>query len=248
MFPQTVGTPAQVLHVHLAQLHIKIMVFTTQQSAQFDELYRAATNADDTRLVKLKDDMLRLLLAAGECKRKHVHVKSMAVHPQNRGGSKMEVLKVYSKGAKIIAVGVSWTKCGPDVCIAFEDDPAKRHIAKAAAELSRSSTSFAQYDEGQVEGGSVGAGHWNQFLAAIEDGREVPPMYRDRLCEHGRTCLDKERLCRGQPVLREILEKGLVWSIVSWRIESRFPRLPNIFQKALNVEHHIGEGGAVDLP
>ena len=42
---------------------------------------------------------------------------------------------------------------------------------------------------------------------------------------------------------------GLKFIMIDSIVEKEFPELANIFQKALNIEHHIGEGSInVDVP
>ena len=220
------------------------MGFTKEQKQAFIKLYDAAVlcKDTDTMLVKIKDDMIELLMKANEAKIKHVPCKSMVPHPKNRGGSKMQYHKIYSKGSKIVSVGVSLTKCGPDAAVCFEDDPLTKAIAKAWVPHSKTSKHFANFEEDVIEYGSVGCGHWNQFLCCIADGCEVPKSFQASLCEPGRTKLDEDRLCRSQPLLRQLLRDGLRATCIKSSVEKTFPMLPNILQKALNVEHHIGEG------
>ena len=218
------------------------MGFTAMQKQTFDEKYKAACNADDTHIVKLKDELLQILMQANLSTERHVHCKSMAVHNKNRGGSKMQTVKIYQKASKILTVGVSLTKCGPDSAIAFVDNPATQIIAKTHVDWSKTSPHVANYNLESIEGGSCGCGHWNQFLAALYDEVECPEMFGDRLCENGCTHLDKERLCKDQPVLRELLKHGIRWTMINKDVEIMYPELPSLFQKALNVEHHIGEG------
>ena len=117
----------------------------------------------------------------------------------------------------------------------------KNHI-----NLCKTSEHYASYIDAEVvEAGGVGCGHWNQFLACIIDRRPVPHQFVDKLCEPGHPNLDPDRLCRDQPVLRGLLHHGLEFTVIKYSIESEFPQLPNIIQKALNVEHHIGEGSSV---
>jgi hypothetical protein len=219
------------------------MVFTKEQRSAFAKTYDQAHQCkeSDTMLVKLKDEMIKMLLTAGEAKVKHVHCKSMAPHPQNRGNSKIQYQKIYLKGSKIISVGVSLTKCGPDAAVAFEENPKTKHITKSHIAHCKTSKHFAQYDE-TIECGSVGCGHWNQMLACIHDSCEVPKEFQKKLCEQGRTTLDADRLCRSQPVLRGLLDDGLKVTVIRYAIEEEFPKLPSVIQKALNIEHHIGEG------
>ena len=156
------------------------MGFTAEQKTKFDALYASAdTMHDDARLVQLKDEMLKILVESNEARRKFMHPKSVVPHSKNRGGSRMTWRKIFEKGSKIIKVGVSLQQCGPDRAVAFEstaDD------ADAFVELCRTSEHYARFDRDQVDGASVGCGHWNQFLACCIDGVKVPEEFRDRLC------------------------------------------------------------------
>ena len=58
--------------------------------------------------------------------------------------------------------------------------------------------------------------------------------------------MDSVRLSREQPELQSILETGLKWPLISHEVEVQWPKLPHLIQKALNVDHHIGEGESWD--
>ena len=213
--------------------------------AKFDKLYENACNAtaNDTRLVQLKDDMLKLLLESGEAFVKYVQPKCVVPHPQNRCGSKMQWVKIYTKGSKIIAVGVSLVECGPEKAVGFSINPMDKSAALSHIKRCSTSEHYASYtDPDVVEVASVGCGHWAQFLACIVDKCVVPAMFVDKLCENGRNQLDGDRLCRDQPALQVLLSQGIQFTVIKHTIEAKYPKLPNILQKALNVEHHIGEG------
>ena len=219
------------------------MGFSSESLEEFKALYQAAITAEDTRLVQLKDTMLKLLVDNAEARVKLVQPKAMVPHPKNRGGSKMQWSKIYEKGSKIINVGVSLAECGPNKAVAFEEDHKSRNMARAHIALCKTSPYYALYEDPDlVEVGSVGCGHWNRMLACILDRRPVPPKYQAKLCEAGKTHLDPDRLSRDQPALKHLLECGLKTTVIKKSIEDRFPALPNLLQKALNVEHHIGEG------
>ena len=219
------------------------MVFTKDQKVEFGRLYEIAISADDMRLVQLKDNMLKLMVDGGEARIKFMHPKTVVPHPKNRGGSKMQVGKIYLKGSNIITVGVSLDECGPNKAVAFEVNPLDKKIANDFIKLCATSDHYASYtDAGAIGAGSVGSGHWNQFLASIVDKARVPKQFVSKLCEPGREHLDGERLCRDQPALRKLLDHGLQFTVIKYSMETEYPQLPNILQKALNVEHHIGEG------
>ena len=90
------------------------------KKTKFDKLYKTAcTSSEHVHLVKMKDEMLEMLVEGGEARIKYMHPKSVVPHPQNRGGSKMAWQKIYSKGSKIVSVGVSVAECGPQKAVAF---------------------------------------------------------------------------------------------------------------------------------
>ena len=217
------------------------MPFTAAQKLDFERNYHAAIAADDNaRLVMLKDNMLEIMVAANVARIKHMHAKSVVPHSKNRGGAKMQWKKIFQKGSAIVNVGVSLAECGPLKAVAFGVD---KKTALAHIELCKTSVYYPNFtDPDIVEAGSVGCGHWNQFLAAIQDGIEVPMEFRKKLCEVGSTTLDAQRLARDQPALKTILEKGLQFTVIKASMEQEYPKLPHILQKALNTEHHIGEG------
>ena len=225
------------------------MGFTKSQREEFDGLYKLATmsgdksEAEKARLRQLLDQMLKVLREAGLAKERYMHPKSIVPHSANRGTSKMRWQKIYEKGAKIISVGVSLQECGPNKAIAFYEDPLHKVHAINHINLCKTSEHYAVYEDvDAVDGGSVGCGHWNQMLACIHDKRPVPEKWVKHNCEEGNPHLDPVRLSRGQPDLQKLVGDGLNFTMIPHAIEKEYPRLPDVFQKALNIEHHIGEG------
>ena len=177
-------------------------------------------------MLKLLVDGVRL--ASSTC------IQRLLCHIQeNLGGSKMQYMKIYTTGSKIITVGVSLAECGPNKAVAFEINPLDKKIALEFIKLCSSNNHYASY---------IGCGHWNQFLACIIDKAQVPSQFVAKLCEPGREHLDGDRLCRDQPALRKLLDHGLQFTVIKHSKDIEYPQLPNILQKALSVEHHIGEG------
>ena len=84
---------------------------------------------------------------------------------------------MFCKGSEIIKVGVSMSRCGPDRALAFENNPITNNVRKNMRKtVSSAPLHFQDVSAGEamIEAGSVGCGHFNQFLAAIIDGKEVP--------------------------------------------------------------------------
>ena len=93
----------------------------------------------------------------------------------------------------------------------------------------------------------------NQFVAAVKDGRPVPEGFKS--CEAlvglggaqmtGR--MDKDHIIKKDSEfygggLAKVLDAGLKWTYIRPHVEPSYPKLPFLLQKALNVEHHVGEG------
>lgn len=221
------------------------MGFSAEQQSAFEKLYESAVQMDeDSRLVQIKDEMLDILTQSGESRRKFMHPKAVVPHVKNRAGAKMQWKKIFEKGSKIIKVGVSLKACGPDRAVAIEA-AANGDSIKSFVDHCKTSPHYAKFNADSIDGESVGCGHWNQFLACIVDRVEVPKEFQEALCEPGRKHLDPDRLCRSQPALRQLLNHGLEFTVIPKRIELKYPRIPDILQKALNVEHHIGEGDQI---
>ncbi len=219
------------------------MVLRGSNLATFEKLYNQALACKDgdTKIVKLFDQMLTILILSGEAVEMELPPKMAGIHKANRFGKLMVHRTVHKKGAKIVRVGFSWKLCGPDKAVAFEDDPETRSCERVTIELTSSSDRFATYTPGNVKVGSVGCGHLNQFLASVGDN---VPTDEASLCEHGGSTMSSTLLCAKDEGLKKAVNTGLRWTVVNHGIEKDYPMLPSIFQRALNVEHHVGQGHA----
>ena len=226
----------------------RTMVFTPSAKAQFNEVYNKACGLkeNDKNIVQHVDVMIKLLSDHVEAVVKFVHPKSVAVHNDNRGGGRMQSTKVYKKGSKILDVGVSLSKCDPTRAVAFSINPHKPESLKKFIEYTNNDKHMATFDPSAIEAMSVGCGHWNQFLCAIIDECEVPAEFakNDALVgKSGGTKLDKDHILKQDGKdLGGLINNGLRWTVIRWSVEVEFPKLPFIIQKALNVEHNVGEG------
>lgn len=151
----------------------------------------------------------------------------------------MQVVTMFKKGSKIVRVGFVPKLCGPDKAIAFEKT---RKCVDHTEAITESSEHFATYVGGNIRAGAVGCNHLNQFIAAIFDGVKCPELFKDHLCEKGFDTLSRELITNGYPNFREAVDDGLRWTLIDADIEDEYPDCPDILQRALNVEHHIGEG------
>lgn len=93
--------------------------------------------------------------------------------------------------------------------------------------------------------GSLGCSHVNQFLHSINS--EIVTAVESLLQitnKHG--TIDKTRMLSKDPVLADLEQNGLAWSVIDYRFLKAYPKLPSIWQKAPNVEHHIAMCGNWD--
>jgi hypothetical protein len=230
------------------------MPFTRSQKVEFDGAYEQLTkSSDESKLVGTMDFMIKMLIDAGEAVVRDMHCMTVVPHKANRGGARMRYDKCYEKGAKILGVGFSFQKCDPSRAVCFQ----KKHDADVTnfIAMANASPHFANFEPHKVEGMSVGCGHLNQFLCDVHQELEVPPEFvndKDLFGNSGGRKLNKHDICQRDAIaskgqsLSNALSAGLKWTCIYSHIVDTYPMLPNLFQKSLNVEHHIGEGETWD--
>ena len=201
-----------------------------------------------SQLVSAAYKMMKLLEVNKRAQRDvQIHPKRMGIHPKIRGGKKMQIGVMFKKGVKIVRVGFSKELCGPDRAVAFEQNTNKKNIANHTMSVTNASDNFAKYDVGAIRAGAVGCNHLNQFLAAISDGVICPKIYLTELCDQGNERLSKDSITQNNDDFRDACTDGLRWFLIDADVEDEYPDLPDIFQRALNVEHHIGEGSRYNI-
>jgi hypothetical protein len=233
--------PIYQTRLDMAHLFNDHALFTSFQQAY--DSNASASDRDHTRLVSNFDGMMDAMTRAGLLQQRQLPPHSVGVHTANRGGKTMSGLSMMAKGAKILMVGASRKLCGPDRCIAMEDPPGASTTYNRMVEIAKGCPMFAQPSQ-HIRYGSLGGGHLNQFLTSVN---ARCPTSEEFLWEHmGTRIVDKVRLCASDPVLDDLCHNGLTWTIIPHSIGSAFPLLADLVQKALNVEHHIGEGETWD--
>ena len=210
-----------------------------------DALYKLAVEMkeDKSQLVSIVYRILDSLAAQDMSYVARVPPPNMGIHPDNRAGKKMLGADMASKGAKIVDVGFTFKLCGKDRAIAFENSPVTNHCELYTIETTIGNPMFYQYKANTVRAGSVGCGHLNQLLAATscdatttEKTLQVP----------NKQIIDSHRIKSANRDLASAVEEGLEWTIIKHQVENRYPELPELIQRALNVEHHVGKGESWD--
>jgi hypothetical protein len=199
------------------------------------------------KIVQIGKLMIKILLDSGEAVIKQMDSKSVVPHVDNRGGSRMQTQKIYATGEKMLSVGFCLDLGDEKKAICFGVDPNRRASVMNFLGYSQDDPSSAMFLMENVEGLSVGCGHFNQFVAAIKDQRPVPPSFRKSdmligLKASGIT-LDKAHIIKKDLLfyggaLTDVLDGGLKWTYIRPHVEALYPKLP----KAFNVEHHVREG------
>ena len=106
----------------------------------------------------------------------------------------------------------------------------KNTIGKKAEELTRMSDKFAKYNAAAVGFGSVGSSHFNHGVECAIQG--VRCDIND-ISENGH--MNQNKIEQREAGFIPIFEKGLSWTVVRWEVAEVYPKLPSLFQSALNT-------------
>ena len=233
-------TSALVYLVRSRLLRIGAMPFTPKQKAEFVDCYEKSKSLKEgDKLVSLVYTMIDLSRDAEMGNEVVVPPHQMGIHPKNRMGKKMVPTTMQKKGGKITNVGFRLELCGPNRAVAFEVNPKSNHIEAHTILVTCQSKKFARYEKGALRGGSTGCGHLNQWLAAVRFGAESD---FESLCDLGDNKLCARLVTKGNPEYENAVNKGITWFMFKYQMEDDYPELPAIIQRALNIEHHVGEG------
>ena len=155
----------------------------------------------------------------------------VGIHESNRSKLGVGGSEAHYHGFDILKIGFSWRKSSD--ATAFECPPAPHD-----AEAKRVNESWVQLSGGlippltQMRLLSVGGGHTNSFLRAVQAGcKSAVPDIADASGN-----LNAEELGVNRPAFREAVQKGLKWYVVHWQCAFAWPKLPSFIQSALNTE------------
>ena len=211
--------------------------------AQFETAYDVcigAADAGETKVVQNFDIMMAALKCSDLVEEMQLPVHRVGVHPANRNGKAMSGRTMQAKGAKIVSVGVSPKLCLPDRCVCFEVTGPE--VRDRMLHTVKHSDMFGKVSD-NVNFGSVGCSHLNQFLHAVRDGAVTAEA---NLKSPDSSVIDTDRLYKQDAHLKSLCQHGLTWSVVNCKVTDHYPELPHLFQMSLNVEHHISEGETWD--
>jgi hypothetical protein len=198
------------------------------------EMYEGEAEGSDN-VVTLKDDIIRACKQHKCCRAATLHVKQIGPHPSNRDGEGLAAERAQTRLKVIKKGGCSLATLRPN-CVAIEDNPTTRSVAKFTMEVCSMSEQFARYSLDEVKAGTLGAGHATHGFAQLHD--EVPCTIPE-ISEDGKMSKKK---CYSDKHIKACVENGIEYDLIDWRVERAFPIIPHIIQSALNVVQQVSEG------
>ena len=185
----------------------------------------ASVHETDSRLVSVVDEVLAKLEASKLAWRVKLPPRLVGVHPDNRGGFGVSGSEVHRLGSDIVGMGWSHAATAHAVCV---EDSADHKTATFTTSLAQSSPGLGVVDPEEIKYGSLSCSHTNQFLVAALCN--VQSDY-DSITVAGR--IDKSKLSRDTK-LKEALEEGIMWLVLSNSATSLYPNLCELVQAARN--------------
>ena len=186
----------------------------------------ASVDEKDARLVSVVEDILQRLQEQKLAHTMRLPPKLVGVHPCNRNGYGVSPIEVHALGRDITDMGWSPSACAH--AVAVEDD-AQNTIAKFSANLARNKPGLGQIPEASIKYGSLSCSHTNPFLVAVLCS--VPTEF-ESLSIDGRMSSTK---LSSDVALKDALENGLSWLVLSSIVPRLYPSLCDLVQHAKNA-------------
>ena len=150
----------------------------------------------------------------------------------NRSGALANPAVAHWLGAKIAQQGFAFSKTNPVAIEAPVDDVTSYNAAVAANQRLCAISKGKCPPLEELKYLSVGAGHTNIFLRALR--AKAPTLSKKLADDNGN--VDTERLLNGQPELKEAVEQGLRWMVISRKVGAAAPEILKFAQRALNTD------------
>ena len=196
---------------------------------------RAMGDPADATIVACKDQILEICEAYGMLYEQVFHCKAVGIHPKNRDSEGFVLNRAHGRGKKIKNQGFSKSVIANDA-IAVEDHPIHKHVEAYTLQQCKANPDMAQYREGCVKIGPLGATHANQWIACVHD---ETPCDIPGISEGGR--MSRAMCCKARGIA-EAVDVGITWKVLRWPVEEAFPMIPSVIQRALNATSQMGEG------
>ena len=164
-----------------------------------------------------------------------VHCKYMFVHTQNRGGLGLIAVNCHNVGEKIFRVGADKKELANAFAFEIALSGKQREsiisfnqrLINLANGLLPSASGFERYS-------SIGCGHTAAFIKHAGQGGKTPSKILQE--ENGRINL---AALSKQEHMKDMLDNGWDWRIISAAVDAAVPKLAKIGQKALNASNNV---------
>ena len=245
-----------ILYVHIRSSNVRMLgcrhsamahLFKDNDTYErFKRAYDASADISDgaaSNIVANYDQMMSCMTESGMVQELLLPPHVVGVHVANRGGKMMSGAAMMARGARIVTVGTSKALCGPSRCVCMEDPPNSTITYDRMVQTAASCPMFAKPSK-LIKYGSLGGSHLNAFLNSVNAMcPTTESVLQQTFTDVGATSpIDKARIFNSDRVLADICTQGLRWSVVHHSMGTTFPMLADMIQKALNTEHHIGQG------
>lgn len=161
-----------------------------------------------------------------------VHASATLVHPCNRGGTGLNAHDAHANAALYIKLGFDFNELKN--ATSFELSPDTEQREKQVGfnkKLASCANGLLAPVSGQERVLTVGCGHTAAFFKAAHAGC----VTNAASLKDDRGNLNSEQLATRSPQLKKALLEGWSHTILPWRVEQTWPRLPALFEKALNA-------------
>ena len=200
-----------------------------------DQYNATGEGEENSRLVYWKDVAMELCEKHGYMTEDELHCKQMGIFKGNRDGEGVVPTRANKRLSIIVRVGYSQAAIR-DNLVGIYDNPFTKEIEAHTLVQCALDESFAQYKEGEIKGGTLGAGHATHGFAQLHDER---PCSIENISEHGKMSKSK---CYKDPGVKRATEIGNRYKMFRWEIGAVFPAIPTLVQSALNTVTQTAEG------
>jgi hypothetical protein len=160
----------------------------------------------------------------------------LLVHPENRGKLPLNAFNVHGNGARIKKAGADPLLLNRSTC--FEICPTNP-IKEKQLDFNRNAVAQSGKMLAPVKGTerylSVAGSHAAAFCKAMKNRCLTP---QTSLADDGGR-LSIESATGTDAAFRTMFEKGWLWTVIPWTVESRWPQLPALAQRALNASNGV---------
>ena len=221
-----------------AQQIVNVLEFLKPQLMVLKERYEG----EDAQLIRLRDEVKKLLKEHGLMFREHINSKWMGTHDVNRYGDGVVPADVLALIGDIFQQGFSLTALMDPTCV--EMPPANsegyRKYWDFNIDMTANSSGMLALYTDEIRYLSVTCGHTSQGFRCFQANLPWTDAGDCRFAEEG--LLSSRVLRKSQPAYADAVEKGIDWDVLRHQVAAAHPWLCQLFQEAGNATQQITHG------